>query len=350
MKLVDLIYIFFALAIVFSCKLKEQVDEKFDSNTMNNIKGILSILIVLFHLSQMVRGGIINTLVGDTGYLSVAVFFFISGYGLYTRNLETEGEYCKGLLVKRLPKTLLPWLFATFIYFVYWLCEGGFSRIIQICDNSQNGYLLITNSWFVVTIIIFYFIFWVAFSVSKNNNRKGLAFASLGVTCYIVVAYLIGLGGWWFYSSFGFVLGMLWKANEGRIYSFIKNKFLLFWAIFLCGFFVGYCLRLINSKTIQSPMIYNIALLLASAAFTGMIFTVLKRIDISNRIWTFLGSISFEIYLIHELVYSILRSNSLGIYISNDLLYVTLVLVISVIAAFGFNLFIKKISFFGNKD
>lgn len=53
-------------------------------------------MIVLFHLSQHINGGVLVKAIGDTGYLSVAIFFFISGYGIYTRVLETRGGTVKG--------------------------------------------------------------------------------------------------------------------------------------------------------------------------------------------------------------------------------------------------------------
>mgnify|MGYP000988907654 CR=1 FL=1 len=96
-KVVDLIIIAFVLLVILSALLgkKEKQNSSFSSETMNCVKGIFAIMIVLFHLSQHISGGVLFRAIGDTGYLSVAVFFFISGYGMYTRVLQTGGGTAK---------------------------------------------------------------------------------------------------------------------------------------------------------------------------------------------------------------------------------------------------------------
>lgn len=252
------------------------------------------------------------------------------------------GEYCKGFISHRLPKVLLPWVIATLIYALYWYAEGGFGKIVQICNNRENGFLLITNSWFVIAIAVFYLIFYLAFSWCNGNFRGGIIRSLIGVCLFIVLAYLAGLGGWWFYSSLAFVLGMTWKEYEKSINQIVERK----WFLFILGwggiFAFGYAIRLLNSKTVHSPVVYDVALLIASAAFAGIIFTLLKRISVNNKLWNFLGNISFEIYLVHELIYNILRNGNRGIYVSNNLLYVTLVIFISIGCAYLFNAFITR--------
>lgn len=92
-KAVDLIIIIFGLLVIGSAFFgrQEKRDNTYSSQTMNCVKGIFAIMIVLFHLSQHINGGVLFKVIGDTGYLSVAVFFFISGYGMYTRILQTGG-------------------------------------------------------------------------------------------------------------------------------------------------------------------------------------------------------------------------------------------------------------------
>ena len=210
---------------------------------------------------------------------------------MYTRVLQTGG-YCKGIISHRIPRVLLPWIIATLIYASTGI-EGGFEKIIQICNNRENGFLLITNSWFVIAIAVFYLIFYLAFNWCNGNFRKGIIRSLIGVWLFIVLAYLVGLGGWWFYSSLAFVLGMIWKEYEKKINQIIERKWLLFILGWVGIFAFGYVIRLLNSKTVHSPVVYDIALLIASAAFAGMIY-LLKRISVNNNLWSLLGNISFE--------------------------------------------------------
>lgn len=344
-KAVDLIVIVLGAIVIGSAFLnrkKTPDTASYSSQTMNCVKGIFAIMIVLFHLSQHISGGMLFRIVGDTGYLSVAVFFFISGYGLYTRVTQTRGGYCKGIISRRIPRVLLPWMIATLFYALYWFAEGGYEKIVQICNNRENGYLLITNSWFVIAIAVFYFVFYLAFNWYNGDFRKGIIRSLIGVCLFIVMAYMGGLGGWWVYSSLSFILGITWKEHEIRINHTIERKWLLFLFVWGCIFAVGYVIRFVNSNSAHSPVVYDIALLIASSAFVGMVFTVLKKASVNNRLWSFLGSISFEIYLLHELVYNILRNRNLGCYIGNDLLYVGSVILISTGCAYLFKAVITR--------
>ncbi len=344
LKAVDSAVIAFGLLVIGSALLgnREKIGNSYSLQTMNCTKGIFAILIVLFHLSQHINGGILFKIIGDTGYLSVAVFFFISGYGMYTRVMQNRGGYCSSIVSHRIPIVLLPWIIATMIYALFWFLEGGIERILEICNNHENGYLLITNSWFVVVIAIFYLIFYFAFRRCDGDFKRGIRGTMIGVSLFIVIAYMIGLGGWWYYSSFGFVLGIIWKENEVKINRIAEQKWFLFLAEWGCVFIIGYVIRFVNSRFIHSPVIHDASFLLASVAFAGAIFTLLKKIIVNSKIMNFLGKISFEIYLLHELIYNFLRNENLCIYIANDLLYVCLVVILSVGSAYVFNTFIVK--------
>lgn len=233
-------------------------------------------------------------------------------------------------------------MIATLIYALYWLAEGGIDRITQICNKPQNGFLLITNSWFVIAIAVFYLIFYFSFNWCKGNYHWGIRRTIIDVCLYIVFAYLIGLGGWWFYSSFAFIVGMIWKENETKINQIIKKHYLMFVSGWVCVLCLGQLIRMLNSKTIHSIILYDIAFLIASAAFVGIVFSFFKKITIKSKLWNFLGSISFEVYLLHELVYNVLRNETLGIYINYDFLYVALVIIITVCFACIFNIIVTK--------
>ena len=76
------------------------------------LKGILSICILICHLwGPLIEGnpslgdGIIGNAVGRIcavlGYLSVALFLFLSGYGLFVQYQKQGEDYLDGFLLKR---------------------------------------------------------------------------------------------------------------------------------------------------------------------------------------------------------------------------------------------------------
>lgn len=210
-------------------------------------------------------------------------------------------------------------------------------KIFQICSSRENGYLLITNSWYVIAVAIFYFIFFLAFSWCGNDYRVCIKRIFLGIVLFVAVAFFMRLGGWWIYSSFSFIAGIVWKEKEESIKKFINDGK---WGLLLfsnMGIFVfWFVARAFNSFTIQSEFIYILCVLMYSAAFACLVFVLLAKISIINRFWRFIGSISFEIYLLHELIYNLLRNKKLGFYVQSDLIYVLLVIAVSIGLAYVF--------------
>lgn len=75
-KAVDLIIIAFSILFFGSVFLdrNDKPENSYSLQTMNCVKGIFAVIIVLFHLSQHIRGGMLFKIIGDAGYLSVAIF------------------------------------------------------------------------------------------------------------------------------------------------------------------------------------------------------------------------------------------------------------------------------------
>lgn len=220
----------------------------------------------------------------------------------------------------------MPWIIANVIYCIYYLSTISISGVIKVMNNHANGYLLITNSWFVIAISIFYIIFYFSFKNNTDNISRGFFLCTIGVLLYIFCAYAFGLGTWWYYSSFSFLLGIYVRYKlDINLRNFCFSTIL---------FFFAYVVRFLNSLMIGSVVIAVVCNLISSAAFPLMIIFLYSKIHFRNGIWIFLGNISFEMYLLHELVYKALRDKSTNLYITNDLLYVILTLGITLVISY----------------
>lgn len=82
--------------------------------TTKCLKGFLCIMLILFHLPSSVKGHFVS-LSNETGYLIVACFFLLSGYGLASKyEYGYEANIMGGK--KKIRLLIVPWLFASFIY------------------------------------------------------------------------------------------------------------------------------------------------------------------------------------------------------------------------------------------
>lgn len=75
-------------------------DEYLSTETTKKEKGIAAILILLHHLSQRVKVSGPFVILGYIGFILVAVFFFISGYGL-SYGVRYKYDYLKGFFKRR---------------------------------------------------------------------------------------------------------------------------------------------------------------------------------------------------------------------------------------------------------
>lgn len=235
-----------------------------------------------------------------------------------------------GFLQRRISKVFIPWLFVSVIYLIYYYFMGGFKLIIGIVNQKQNGYLIIQNSWFIWVIIIFYVIFWGVFQ--RFSAGKAIVLVFIVTNIFAIIANALGLGVWWYYSGWAFSLGLLWKQYEEKIYYYINQNYVLNLVLAIVAFFAAYVLRMVNKLTIHSTLISILICLAASSIFVIVILIISMRLNIDNRTLRFLGSISLELYLIHELIYISLRSQWL--WIKSDFVFVLLTLVFSIIVAY----------------
>jgi peptidoglycan/LPS O-acetylase OafA/YrhL len=76
-------------------KRKEWQDNPFSLETSKAVQGFAAVSIILHHLSQELaeKAGVLGDF-EDLGVLFVGIFFFFSGYGLYT-SLKTKDNYLK---------------------------------------------------------------------------------------------------------------------------------------------------------------------------------------------------------------------------------------------------------------
>lgn len=158
----------------------------------------------------------------------------------------------------------------------------------------------------------------VLFHLSQHTT-EGILFRLFGQMGYLAVA------SFFLMSGYG-LLYQLRKMGGG----------------YLNDFFGAYAGRLINSKILHSKILYTFFGLLASTAFSLLIVVISQRITIENCMWDFIGSISMELYLIHELIYVVLRSKK--IYITSDGLYIVITLIVSIVLAWLLHIIFRKIT------
>ena len=308
----------------------------------SGLKGFLALGIVFHHLSQWVTTGTEFSNFGYMGTYIVSVFFFLSGYGLYVQN-EKKENYLDNFLVKRLSKILLPFIIISSIYLIYRSINGQVLSSSFFIDLFKKGSTVIYNGWFVDIIILMYIFFYISFRMFSDKTIAILVNTVL-IIFYIVLAIKLGYGFWWYNSSLPFVLGLVWAKNKENIDRLLKKYYFILLVSVTILLFVSHQYSFILQKFhLVDNYSYALAANIDNVIFTFYLILIVRKIDFSNNYLLFLGRVSFELYMIHGLVLSIF-----GKYFEtsrlNDIIFTTLVLIVSIFLAWLINVIIKKIN------
>ena len=305
-------------------------DDFLSLDTSKAMLGIAAIFIVLHHISQLMGNLEMDQgpfkFIEYIGVSLVGLFFFFSGYGLFSSKNNRQ-DYFKGFLKKRLTTILVPFYVINFIFVAFAIIIGEDLTAAQLVAYGSGWWLLNTQMWYVVEIAIFYIAFYLIFKNIKND-KTGLVIMGLFIGAFVLLSLVIGHGAececdkwlqgeWWFNTSFMFLIGMIFAYNEDTVVTFFKKNF--FVIIMLCiiagvGFTIPtismvdegyyYC-EYAEDMTMASVILTKLMTLAVQFAmvffFDMIVLLLMMKVKLRNVILDKLGKVSLVLYLSHNL-------------------------------------------------
>lgn len=266
------------------------------------LRGLLATGIVLHHLSlRLVEASPDCSWIWSQfsfwGAPIVAVFFFLSGYGLMVSLITKGQKYLDGFLKKRLLKIVLPLVLCSIVFEAISITLWGG----QIADFRKDWPFL-PNCWFCVTIIIYYFAFYITALLFKSSPIKVAYSMWLFSFVYVFLFKVMDFYNWWYQMVLSINIGMTLAYYETAIRNVLyKYKRTIVLLLFLLTFLSAYWASC--SKTDNFPVgMMVLSLVVGLLIYSSLCLRPIK----SNRLLTFFGRYSFEIYLIHGAVISVL--------------------------------------------
>lgn len=187
-----------------------------------SLKGLLAIGVLLSHTvpaAKVFQGSILSPLVGSLGYLCVAVFFFLSGYGIMAQYQAKKEQYLKSFLRNRVLSIYLLTLFLILLYSGFYKLIGASVSRKALFQSFLIGDTIVSNGWYLQVVELFY-IFW--YITVEHIRRESAQFPAL---CVFVMGYmLIGMfcmAHFWYQSSLGFLMGVFWQRNKQKLDNYI---------------------------------------------------------------------------------------------------------------------------------
>lgn len=306
--------LYIIILLLFFVKREQLLLPKENSN---RIKGILAIFIIIHHCVQLhYAEASIFSCFKNAGSWICAIFFFISGYGMYSQetkiSLMTFPEFWK----KRLTKLLQPFLFITIGYQVlsFFLGDNNLLRVITTFPQDFPGNLL-PGCWFIFALFYLYILtYWCA------GKRKGILTLLAMIIVYILfMRYALHVGTYWYSSVFAYGLGAVCKKMN------ISLK-LKTWRI----------LAIVTILVIISFLIFfpkSFALHFFVCALSTIVF-IFGSTNLSQKLYKYSPSaVSYEMYLFQGYPIFILYKNYKGPFI----LYLFLVIITTLIFSLAYS-------------
>lgn len=326
------------------------------------LKGYSILTIILMHLIQnyMELPSLINK-ASSFGGAGVHIFIFCSGFGLFYSYLSKKLTFTE-FLKKRFSKIYFPYIFiiliSAFIPFMYTQSDkltAVFSHIFlfkMFFNNYECSFGC--HFWFISTIIQFYLIFNLLVMLkNKINNDKKFILINLCISIsWWIITGLMGNSEIRIWNSFflqylwefslGMVLASKIHANKG-IYTLPKSSIIFVASIIglalygILGFKGGF-LKLFN----------DIPSLLSYGGIALLIYKL--NINILNKFILKINTFSYELYLVHILVFSCV----FNLFNLNKIMAALISLLLALISAKLFHLIILefnnyKLTFYTNK-
>lgn len=281
-------------------------------NTLDGLRTVACIGIIFMHILTNINHNFnkaFSTLINEANnfvflFMVISSFSMCCGYYNKIKNNEIDLEK---FYKKRINK-IFP-IFA-FLIFIDLLKE---QTLISLYESVSNltlmfGFLdkkieVLGVAWFLGIIFIFYFIFpFFVFLFSNKKRAWIVTFISLLMNILSIIYFNVGKTNF-YYSFVYFCIGGLIYLYKDSIIAFFKNKKILniIILIFATIFFL-----IINTK--------GILLSLKNILFCSIlvIYAISNNsIILENKITSFIGGISLEMYLSHMVFFRILEKTNL---------------------------------------
>lgn len=287
----------FVLVVITLWRRKGLVMHDFNIQRTLPLRAILALLIVIHHISYVLAPQqlcIINSF-QEWGSVVVGVFFFITGYGLMVSFRRKGTSYLHGFLRHRMRKLLPPFLLATFGWLAFQTLLSGNNAFLALAD-LVDGDTPLPNTWFVFAIVLFYLFFFLAAKLTTEARHINLILWGFS-TLYIIVLHQLGWGGWWYNSVFALNIGFTYACVEPQVkLRLVRRPWLLVASLALIGF-VLYAALKVQACVPDCPAVCRYLASCLVPLF--VVLTVYCVGMVKSRVLDFLGSISYEIYLVH---------------------------------------------------
>ena len=306
-----LIYIILPI-ILLSGLTKDKNKDILDRDTTSILKGFLVIYVAIHHYVQRISNPNLLNPLNYVGFLCVSFFFLMSGYGLTLSFYKKEN--LKGFFKKRFLRLYFPFVICNILVAILEniSIKSGYS-ILRIFITSFTLRTIYSNTilWYIFVQILMYIVFFISFKIFKSKNYR-IVFVGLSIVIYIIISIYTEQGAWRYNTVSCFFIGIVVASYKEKIINIIDKYYVYLSIICILGFMSSWYLVINGIYSYYITFICSIIFVLLLIIFT-------YKCKLVSALYGYLGSISYEIYIIQlpmiDIVISLMKNNNLGLFI-----------------------------------
>ena len=296
----------------------------FDKDKLILVKALMALMIVASHLNNYLDLSWLKPF-RELGAPIVAMFFFISGFGL-VRSYQRKGRaYLKHFLRNKFFRIVLPALLALILFYLL-LWDPGRNYASEWKNLLLYGTPVLPHSWFVEAIVFFYLIYFCSFKFLPGKWKAAGLLA--GTLAWMAATILAGYDWCWWICSLAFPSGAFFAQKEKDIYAFCEARPWRYYALLGVMSIVFLALYLP-----RNPYLWTLCYILIPT-IVALIVARLPLGKLHGPVIMFISGISYEIYLCQGIPMELFRD---VFQIQSPLLFIIAVYALTILFAFAVN-------------
>lgn len=295
------------------------------------LRGFWCIIVVLVHIPKAYQNPI-QDMLGSFAYIGVTFFFMTSAYGLKW-SINHKPGYMEHFWRRRLPLIFIPALIA-----------NAFDVILKgVCGEEITLFSFFNINDWVKVLLLYYLVFWIIYGIAPRIIAAGDW--QDAVMCSIVVLFSLieyftslKITSIWIVEPLGFAYGILAAKYSEKIREWFSNNWLSkVLSLMIAAGVLGVAYLKFKPVFFLGDYLLKIVL---GIAITSFMYAVVSKLKVGNKVNTFLGNISYEVYLLHGSIFGIVIMMNSGI---NSGMFIILSLVLTIVFAEGLKVVSGKI-------
>lgn len=283
----------------------------------NALKGMAILLVIVGHISIRYSDNWLNGL----GAVGVAIFLFISGYGL-VESYNKNG--LEGYWKKRFDTVMIPYIVVMMIWIGIDIIRGyrySVSTYVLTIIGFDFNRTIEPTMWYISYILIWYLIFYIVFRCIKGNviRLTSMFLCSLAFLCLYFFNISTKMTYQYAIHCLSFPLGVIYSMYGHKLHEILYGyKKVISGGIATIAFVLLY----LNMEN-------GLVIICANLLLVFILSLITPLIKIKSNFLEVIGRYSYELYLVEG--YFIFRTDMVNDEWENTVLYILIISIMSIV-------------------